>query len=177
MEYTIFLLALLRLSHPRRLPSGVLVSIVPFLIEPGLSIEATKSLIKVMNVQHIYASGNIAERTLEEILANDTEVHFRVHKMPVFEAMITNQPQSTAFEGFERTDRKSPAVILHSGGVANFVPVFDHNLITMRLLGSTSNPKPIRLTHGILIQWANSLGESLFHTEHSPYLSLSPPFH
>ena len=116
MEYTIFLLALLRLTHPRRLPSGVLVSIVPFLIEPGLSTEATKSLIKATNIQHIYASGNLAEGTLKEILVKDIQFHFHMYKMPAFDTILTNQPQSLAFEGFERTDRQSLAVILHSGG-------------------------------------------------------------
>ena len=85
-----FRTALLRLTQPRRLQSGVSVSIVPFLIEPGRSISMPSTFIKVMNVQHIYVSGSMAEQNLEEILVKDAQLHFRMRKMSAFGTILTN---------------------------------------------------------------------------------------
>jgi acyl-CoA synthetase (AMP-forming)/AMP-acid ligase II len=144
ISYMVLVVSLMRCGH------------IPFPISPRCSTAAINHLLSSTNATHLYASQDDA---VQRLVSNArSEFHLDdLSVLPVysFEDLWEEEPLSDA--GNDKApscDLDGPALILHSSGkLFGFIEVERHlKDSATRTIGTTAFPKPVFISHRILVQ-------------------------
>lgn len=136
---------------------------IPFPLSPRNSPAAIAHLLAKTGVTHMFVSEDPSMQGLSagslKVLAGQGGQRVERLPTPFFDELYQPRPEEDALPlpDIPKADLSAPGVILHSSGKSSYVvsssslpPKADSNLTD---LGSTSFPKPITITHRILVEW------------------------